>query len=401
VASTFAWLDQSEKQRRKVLEAIDLFREQGTRDELGISTIRDAFADLLFPGTGSLQTRARYFFFVPWMYQYLEQRRVPSAEVLKCTRAFEIALINALADSDDPSGTIGIQSRAALQRFPSSIYWSGLGRVKIRNYPGSQDEYHRSLDGYYRGRLVVVRNDDGEPVTGRGANWHHGIPSVAPGLPDKASFGLTQLEAEYLRERVLTQAPGTFLAFLFDRHIDPGDARFAWDHPVTGQLPQQLARMLLHARNFSESIHGAAILYNVMLADLGKREELRTKYREMAAQWKADMGQAADRLASWDRAEFWRIVTEDGRNRVSPRTRQFVEAWLEVALPAGNARAIVDSADAQELIHARERALKGPLARLDNPKALDNWGGWSGLGRIDFRWSNAQIIVRDVLAGLG
>ncbi len=63
--STFTWIDHSEKQRRQILEAIDLFREKDTRDELGLAGIRDAFSDMLFPGTGSLQTRARYFFFVP------------------------------------------------------------------------------------------------------------------------------------------------------------------------------------------------------------------------------------------------------------------------------------------------------------------------------------------------
>lgn len=57
--SIFAWLDQSEKQRRQMLEAIDLFREKDTRDEMGVSGIRDAFSDMLFPGTGALQTRAR------------------------------------------------------------------------------------------------------------------------------------------------------------------------------------------------------------------------------------------------------------------------------------------------------------------------------------------------------
>jgi hypothetical protein len=33
-----------------VLEAIDLFKERDTRDELGTGGIRDAFSDMLFPG---------------------------------------------------------------------------------------------------------------------------------------------------------------------------------------------------------------------------------------------------------------------------------------------------------------------------------------------------------------
>ena len=58
MGSVFAWLDQSEEQRRKVLDVVDLFREQGTVDELGFGTIRDALADILFPGTSNLMTRA-------------------------------------------------------------------------------------------------------------------------------------------------------------------------------------------------------------------------------------------------------------------------------------------------------------------------------------------------------
>ena len=73
--STFAWLDQSEEQRRRVLDVIDMFKEQGTVDELGLGTVRDALADILFPGTSNLMTRAAYYLFVPWMYQKLERQR--------------------------------------------------------------------------------------------------------------------------------------------------------------------------------------------------------------------------------------------------------------------------------------------------------------------------------------
>ena len=66
--SSLTWLDFSERERRRALEVIDQFREESTRDELGIGSIRDAIADLLFPGTSTVQTRARYFLFIPWLY---------------------------------------------------------------------------------------------------------------------------------------------------------------------------------------------------------------------------------------------------------------------------------------------------------------------------------------------
>jgi hypothetical protein len=46
-----------------MVDVISAFREQDTRDELGLGTIRDGFANILFPGTSTIQTRARYFLF--------------------------------------------------------------------------------------------------------------------------------------------------------------------------------------------------------------------------------------------------------------------------------------------------------------------------------------------------
>ena len=78
MSSTFTWLDHSERDRRKTLDVIDRFRESEARDELGFGVVSGTFSEMLFPGTGTLQTRARYFLFVPWIYRYLEGRRVGS-----------------------------------------------------------------------------------------------------------------------------------------------------------------------------------------------------------------------------------------------------------------------------------------------------------------------------------
>lgn len=76
--STFGWLDHDEGERRRMLEVVNLFREKGTLDELGIGTIRDTLADHFFPGTSTIQSRARYFLFIPWLYGLLERDRAPS-----------------------------------------------------------------------------------------------------------------------------------------------------------------------------------------------------------------------------------------------------------------------------------------------------------------------------------
>lgn len=81
VASSFSWLDYSTRDREKALEVIDLFKEPGTLDELGIGTVRDALSDRLFPGISTIQTQAKYFLFVPWIYLRLERRRIGSRNI--------------------------------------------------------------------------------------------------------------------------------------------------------------------------------------------------------------------------------------------------------------------------------------------------------------------------------
>src|SRR5215831_9107530 len=172
MTSTFAWLDHSEEQRRQILDVIELFREKNTIDELGLGTIRDAFADLLFPGTSAPQTRARYFLFIPWIYLRLERQRVSSAEIARRARRVELDLIERLLAAGESDGVIGRLARRALQRLPSNIYWSGLRRLGICQFAGSQDSYHQSLDHFYRASRNPLKNDDGELVAGLGSNWH-------------------------------------------------------------------------------------------------------------------------------------------------------------------------------------------------------------------------------------
>ena len=61
------WIDFSKEDRQKAFDVINLLSEQGAVDELGIGVIRDAFANYFFPGTSTIQNRAKYFLIVPYV----------------------------------------------------------------------------------------------------------------------------------------------------------------------------------------------------------------------------------------------------------------------------------------------------------------------------------------------
>src|SRR4051812_15837688 len=328
MASSFTWIDHSEAERRRMLDALELFRERGTRDELGLASVRDAFADLMFPGTGSLQRRARYFFFVPWMFQSFEAERVPSTQIARRTWQFEVKLINSLAESGDTEGVIGIQKRERLQRFPSSIYWNGLRRLGIRLFSGTPDDYYRGLDTYYQQTKSVQRDDDGEPVQRILRNWRAGLPPMPAGFPDAATTRLTTREADYLAERILAEAPSSIFAFFVSHFDEESELPFVWEHKLASELPDSLKQQVTHARNFAEIMQGASILYNMLLARMPPhREELLGELEDVFGQWRAVILERRSALLDWDRAEMWRLIDRIGV-RITRSTTQFVDTWI-------------------------------------------------------------------------
>ena len=56
---------------------------------------------------------------------------------------------------------------------------------------------------------------------------------------------------------------------------------------------------------------------------------------------------------------------------------------------------------ANELIRNRETLLKRSQSRFLNKDALQQWGGASGLGRLNYRWETAQRFLNDLYLGLG
>lgn len=401
--SSFTWLDYDERERRKMLDIVSMFSERETRDELGIGSIRDAFADMLFPGTSTIQTRARYFLFIPWMYQRLERARTKSANIRDVARQEEIRLINIIEGSDDADGNIGRLARAGLQRLPSNIYWLGLDRWGIRLYKGSQDQYHRSLDAFYAYRERGTRHAEdgrGDLVGSHYAgNWDPGIPEPPADFPKQASMRLLPHEAVYLRERLQFKASDSLLAFLVTSCSLTSWPETPWMHPQFTLFPSHIQEQLFHARNFAEIIHGAALLYNLMLAQKRGVDNWIDAYKNALNKWiEAMQGRLAE-LQRWNITQFWLTSRQFGAH-ISTLTVQFVERWINIALQPARLQTIATDSDARNLIHQREQFLKRGLARLDNQRSLDLWSGAAGAAALQYRWPTAWRIVSDIQEGL-
>jgi hypothetical protein len=404
-ASTFGWLDYSDAERRRMLEVVDLFREKGTLDELGLGTIRDTFAEYFFPGTSTIQTRARYFVFVPWLYLRLERERTPSSAIGSAARERQARLVQSLLAGGEGAnrGVIGIDAGERLLRPPSVIYWQGLGRWGIRRFDGSIERYHASLDRFYREQRAAAASEGGELLEPARRNWHGSLPSEPADLLDRTSFALTADEAGFLAERIRHAARDSLLAACLSATVSGLRAKAPWDLGGLESLPPQLRDDIDAARRFSLVMEGAVLLYNLMLAERAAEQQISggggrvDRYRHELERWAGEVTGDGERLPAWDRSAFWARLRHLNPT-LPPAAVRFSDAWMAAAI--ARPKDVPGDDVARRLIRDRELRLKGGLARLHNQRALERWSGASGLGRLTFRWRNAQTIVRDILDGL-
>lgn len=406
--SAFAWLDYSDGERRRMLEVIDLFREKGTVDEIGIGSIRDTFAERFFPGISTIQSRARYFLFIPWIYQSLESDRIPSARAWPHARHLQARLVDALKAGGEgtAAGLIGIDAGANVQRPPSTVYWGGLRRLGILSFPGSADRYHQSLDGFYRGAHRPQRSEGDELIERGKHNWNPNLPPAPDHLLDSTEFKLRLEDAEFLAEQIRHHAGDSLLA----RCLSPSirrvrTAAHIWDLGGLETLEDELRRDIEWARLFALLMDGAALTYNLMLAESSETAGLRadttlsTQFRAELAPWSDELMANEEKVRAWDRPLMWASL-----RALNPRlpagAQQFAEHWMEAATSAPHA--VIDNAAIRQVISVRERRLKGGLARLHNQRALERWSGRSGVGRLSYRWNPVgRRFLVDVLDGLG
>jgi len=79
---------------------------------------------------------------------------------------------------------VGGISGASLQRFSSSIYWNGVERWGTRRFPGSQGQYHRWLNHFYKRQKGRRRPEDGEFLAENiDANWDPYLPDLPETFP--------------------------------------------------------------------------------------------------------------------------------------------------------------------------------------------------------------------------
>ena len=394
------WIDFSKKDRQKALDVINFLSEQGAVDELGIGIVRDAFANYFFPGTSTIQTRAKYFLIVPYVLKEAVDGRY-GRDLNKILRSIDSAEkecgIRLLESNPKAEGVIGarVLPKGWVARKPSDIYWNGIRTYGIfRDDSLSIPEYVKMSMQLSEQKSSVKPEKHKDDVQEKDYDdadagditsiqfWN--IPVYKKNWRDGLSIELTSQEALFLDQQIQKSTKGTLLEFILKNRIDlnefDGFASMALE--LKEKVDDELSYMMKLACNFNNLIYMARVRYNVMLSE-GENEIAIEEWKKLQADCKTMAG--VDLNAVFDKLNIHNSDTNSG---TSLFLSQLQEAFLTATID-----------DADELIKKRECKLKGEnRAKLSRTKEFDH-SKWIGGRKLDYRFSNARRIINDIYHG--
>lgn len=390
------WIDFSKEDRQKALDVINLLSEQGAVDELGIGIVRDAFANYFFPGTSTIQTRAKYFLIVPYVLREAVDGRY-GKDVNRVLRAIDSAEkdcgIRLLEADPKAEGVIGtrVLPKGWVARKPSDIYWNGIRTYGIFCDYGLSIPEYVSLALKLKEQQSVVRlgnrNDDAEENEkddsdagdiGNIRFWN--LPIYHDDWRENLSIELTKEESFYLDRQIQKSTKGTLLEYVLKNHIDLNkyDSFGSLTTELSRMVDAELADMMKLACDFNNLVYMARIRYNVMLSE-GENDEAVNEWnriqQDIRRRAKVDLDVVFAKLKLFN-----------------AHTKGFLHGIQEAFISS-------DIALADELIRKRELRLKGAgRAKLSRTKEFDH-SKWIGGRELDYRFSNARRILNDIYAG--
>lgn len=385
------WIDFSKDERNKVLNVIHLLDEPGAVDELGIGAVRDAFADYFFPGTSTVQTRAKYFLIVPYVLMEAGSGKYGS-DLNGILRKIDNEERNCrdilIKTSND--GVIGsLVPKSWVLRTPSNIYWNGIKRMGIFKEDLSVKEYvHQSIIQRSLKQAKAYGNKDKDAEENEKDDMDAGdITSIQfwclgdtykTDWRDNLTIELLPEEAAFLKSQIITTQRNSLFAFILKNNIDleKYESFGALTEDIRAFVDDELRYMMGLANDFNNLVSIITARYNLIVFD-GENERAISNWELYAKDLK--------RRSEVDlKAIFNRLAI---RNL---KLRSFLLRAQE-AIREGN----IDALD--NLIRSREIALKGTKRAKTNRVGEFKGQSWIGIDRLDYRYTPTKRIIRDIM----
>jgi hypothetical protein len=414
--SALVWLSSSSAEIARARNILKALTPGGVIDELGFLILNGAFADRFYPAVTTPMTRARYFFFVPAIYQYIERSGMGvGRDVDRLSRNLQNDLLKAVENEEGAIGARAKKEGREVLRPPSEIYWSALSVLGFATQRISLATYQRRLSaGAFRTQVTrdddkAIHADEAESLWDpslrlsyllRGNAHEDGI------FPTSTTLGLRKPEAALLGQRYAALLPNghqpliTHMVNLAEDQALSGlkEIRWPWDIP---DLPEHTADAVQHARRLSMFARGTTLQYYRLLVEK-KGAEDGGAGEAFAAWW----DEAHEDLRKWDVEAFFRLIEAWEANRRPLHDRTFLGNWIARCIAAGSGKQALDDPEARRIIAGREAHVRRGKERLRVKYQLDSWeqppGGYRPgvLYQLDYRHSVGRQFAQDIVDGL-
>jgi len=405
--ASLGWIDFSHNDRDRVGSVLDLLTPEGMVDELGVGTIRDALANQIFPGISTIQTRAKYFFIVPYIlyeYQLLKPAQRRNKMPAKFLEDREYEIMWQLAKDynyEEGHGVIGITKRKPkrIVRRPSAIYWNGINTYQFLEARGLpvNNFVNQAVSSTVDSLLSVSQGDDGNSDDADADYENVFRIKISPkqNWTENLTLDLMKDEAEFFQDRIISNAKNKLIAELLENKklwevFTAEDINYMGfvKAAITIPMPPGIKSMLILAHDFSELMYGAHLAYNCQLQkDVFQKDPFEKDWKEWSENIQTNM-------LDYDRFSpellFGYALT------TKPPTIEFVKNWWQLAQTG-----FTDSHKRDKLIEQQEAFAKPNKARLRWKKTDDvKEKKWIGLTWFDYRFSQARNILGDIKKGL-
>ena len=390
------WVDFSREDREKVLDVMNLLQEPSAVDEIGIGLVRDAFANLFFPGTSTVQTVAKYFLIVPYVLKEATEGRYGN-DLNKILRRIDQEEkdcgIRLMQNCPGEDGIIGrrVLPKNWVARKPSNIYWNGIRTYGICTQDLTIPELLKAsiiLQAQKKTSSLGNKGDDTADSERDDADAGRDVTTQLFSVPDdyygdwrtNLSIHLTATEAAFLRKTIETSASTSLLGYLLRYSIDVTkyDSFEAIYEDLGAVVPAEVGRTMKLACDFNRLVYTARVRYNYILS-AGQNDDA-------VAEW-AYIEENMQHMMSVDVDDVLQTL-----HIMNFRLRRFLTGF-KTALLVGD----LDAAD--KAMIDREIEIKGrnraKLCKRDD-YANDVWIG----GRyLDYRFSSAKRIITEIYRG--
>ena len=405
------WIDFSRQDKADAINIINSMKEKGVLDELGFGALRQAFANCFFPGTSTIQTRAKYFFIVSYILQdFISSVSASENDFQKFiansqnkisgnggreNRVGKLLVEN--AGDDERLGIIGSRSIKGgkwVERTPLSIYWNGLRTFQFfqsANLNFTYADFMMRVFTFARSKaeskawIKSSKKDDGDDFDA--GNFSKISPLARIETYSKTwekdiQITLSKKEAELLESKIVSSVPESLLAFLLKNKIDISSCRNDFElftKLVSSKANPDTVKKLDLANKANEFYYLTMLRYSFLLS--------KGVVSEIADEWENTWGEK-NRICN----EFDIEATFKTMNIQNPRLKIFLFKLQKSFLDND-----LDSCD--EIIRNREKELKGNRAKLTNSDYELTEMDSRIFRRFDYRLSNAAAIINDIYQG--